>query len=164
MYLCDGKFQGSKTKSATSVKKNPNKAFFSSRTDITAEEFVNRPKIGEGTSDYGKSKYDLFREKIARKLRIPTGNVQIFTVRNHPTMPRTVDIRFAAHGSPYYRPARLDGIVNQFKMEVRFELFHNKRQVSARLTAEKQENFLGIYLLEDGWHFMFVCQKCPMPV
>ena len=86
----------------------------------TAEEFVDRPKIGQGTNDYGKSKYDLFREMIARKLGVSTGNVDIFTVRNHPTLERTVDVRFAAHGSPYYRPARLAGIVNQYKLEVIF--------------------------------------------
>ncbi len=85
---------------------------------ITAEQFVDRPKIGPGTNDYGKSKYDLFREMIARKLSVSTKNVDIFTVLNHPVLERTVDVRFAAHGSPYYRPARLDGIVNQFKIEV----------------------------------------------
>ena len=59
---------------------------------------------------------------IARKLGVSTGNVDIFTVLNHPTLEKTVDVRFAAHGSPYYRPARLDGIVNQFKIEVTFHI------------------------------------------
>ena len=86
---------------------------------MTSEEFVMRPKTGPGILDYGRSKYDKFREKIAEKLSVPVGNVHIFTVMNHPSMERTTDVRFAAHGSPYYRPARLDGIVNQFKDEVR---------------------------------------------
>ena len=55
---------------------------------------------------------------IAGNLGVPTSNVDIFTVMNHPTIERTVDIRYAAHGSPYYRPARLDGIINQNKEEV----------------------------------------------
>lgn len=64
------------------------------------------------------SKYELLREMIAMKLGVPFTNVDIFTVMNHPTLPRTIDLRYSAHGSPYYRPARLDGIVNQFQDEV----------------------------------------------
>ncbi len=92
-------------------------------TGITAEQFVERPKIGPGAHDYGKSKYDLFREAIARRLGVPTGNVDVFTVMNNPKIPNTCDVRYAAHGSPYYRPARLDGIINQFKMEVGLSFF-----------------------------------------
>lgn len=60
----------------------------------------------------------MFVGMIAAKLGVPEANVLIFTVMNHPTMSRTTDIRFAAHGSPFYRPARLDGIVNQDKAYV----------------------------------------------
>ncbi len=85
---------------------------------ITAEEFVDRPKIGPALTDYGQSKYDIFRAKIAEKLNVPVNNVDIFTVMNHPELVRTCDVRYAAHGSPYYRPARLDGLVNENKAEV----------------------------------------------
>ena len=113
---------------------------------VTAEEFVDRPKIGPGTNDYGKSKYDLFREMIARKLQVSTKNVDIFTVRNHPSLERTVDIRFSAHGSPYYRPARLDGIVNQFKMEVGLVY------ILQRFKVKSTSFFLCLYFLlqSDG--------------
>ena len=87
--------------------------------DITAEEFVDKPKSGIAPTDFGKSKYDLFREEMAKKLGVPTENVDIFTVRNHPTLKRTVDVRFAAHGSPYYRPSKLDGILNENRADVR---------------------------------------------
>ena len=85
---------------------------------ITAEEFIDRAKIGIAVTEYDKSKYDIFRERIAEKLMIPTGNVDIFTVMNHPTLPRTCDVRFSAHGSPYYQASRLDGLVNENKAEV----------------------------------------------
>ena len=79
-------------------------------TDITAEEFVERKPSSKPRS-YEKSKYDLFRETLAKKLGIPVANVDIFTVMNHPSLPRTVDIRFAAHNSPYYKPVRMDGLI-----------------------------------------------------
>ena len=85
---------------------------------MTAEEFVDRPHIGPGTSDYGESTYDILRREIAKKLVVPTENVDIFTVFNHPSLPKTVDVRYSAHGSPYYHPSKLDGIVNQHKDEV----------------------------------------------
>lgn len=85
---------------------------------ITAEDFISRPKVGPDPTDYGQSKYDLFQEALAKKLNIPQSNVDIFTVMNHPTQSKTIDVRYSAHGSPYYRPARLDGILLHNKVEV----------------------------------------------
>ena len=80
---------------------------------------MHRPKLSEGgLQAYGKSKYDMLRDKLAAKLNIPVGNVDIFTIMTHPTLPDTIDVRFAAHNSPYYRAARLDGIVAAAKKEV----------------------------------------------
>lgn len=102
-----------------------NISFFLKLTDITAEEFVTRPKIGAGTNAYGKSKYELLRAKIAGLLNVVEDNVDIFTVRNVPPNFNVVDIRYSAHGSPYYRPARMDGLVNQHKDEVFINCCHN---------------------------------------
>ena len=85
---------------------------------MTAEEFVSRRWVGPATSDYNKSKYDELRQFVATKLNVPQANVDIFTVRNHPTMERTIDVRYSAHGSPYYRPAKLDGLLNSEKDKV----------------------------------------------
>ena len=79
-----------------------------------------KPKQGIEATVYEKSKYTLLREKIAELLKVPVDNVDIFTVMNVPT--KMVDIRYAAHGSPYYRPARLDGLLNQHKDEVHVHL------------------------------------------
>ena len=85
----------------------------------TAEDFVHRPKLPEGgVAAYGKSKYDMLRDKLAAVLNIPVGNVDIFTIMNHPELPNTIDVRYAAHNSPYYRAAKLDGIMAQRLKEV----------------------------------------------
>ena len=71
---------------------------------VTAEEFIS--SVGQTKSRYGR-----LRELIASRLKIPLNNVDIFTVLNHPTSSNTIDIRYSAHGSPYYRPSRLDGVL-----------------------------------------------------
>lgn len=94
---------------------------------VTAEEFVSRPKLllarDTGASRYGPSRYDHLQEMIAGWLEVPTINVDIFTVVNHPTLSRTIDVRFSAHGSPYYRPARLNGLIIEHKKEASGQTF-----------------------------------------
>ncbi|KAK3581134.1 hypothetical protein CHS0354_033929 [Potamilus streckersoni] len=89
---------------------------------ITAEKFVERPlmKNAAGINDgYGQSKYEKFREKLALKLGVPTANVAIFSVMNNG---KYTDVRFSAHGSPWYQPSRLNGILivnkDEFKNDV----------------------------------------------
>lgn len=85
----------------------------------TAEEFISKPKSRHGSnSEMTQSKYDLLREHIAKNLGIPVPNVDIFTVRNHPTLPRTIDVRYSAHGSPFYQPVKLNGRMSKDKNEV----------------------------------------------
>lgn len=81
-------------------------------SDMTAEEFVSRKKTGRIGAQFEPSKYDRFRALVAKKLNIPVANVDIFTVMDYPSKPRTVDVRFAAHNSPYYHPVRLTGVIN----------------------------------------------------
>ena len=85
---------------------------------MTAEEFVDKPKSGTDPKAYGVSMYDKFRAKIASLLGKPKENVDIFTVRNVPGMEKMVDVRFSAHGSPYYRPSKLNGLMESNKNEV----------------------------------------------
>lgn len=91
---------------------------------MTAEEFVSRPKVsgsGErGNSKYGHSHYRLLQEAIASWLNVPVGNVDIFTVLNHPVQEKTIDVRYSAHGSPYYRPTKLNGMMALHKRRVSF--------------------------------------------
>jgi len=93
---------------------------------MTAEEFIIRPKVSSsgdgGGSKYSRSRYQLLQETIASWLNVPVDNVNIFTVLNHPLNERTIDVRYAAHGSPYYRPAKLNGMMTQYKSRVSFVL------------------------------------------
>ena len=82
--------------------------------DITAEEFV-RTRSGRSSN----SLLEEFRALLARKLDTSVKNVDVFTVMNHPLLTRTVDVRYAAHGSPYYRPVKLDGIISRDILQVR---------------------------------------------
>ncbi|XP_061162553.1 neural-cadherin-like [Saccostrea echinata] len=70
---------------------------------ITAEEFVEIPNDMSG-----QSHYDKFRKLLAEKLRVAISYVEIFSVmKNGPY----VDVRYAAHGSPWYPANKLDGII-----------------------------------------------------
>ena len=70
--------------------------------DMTAEEFVEKKHKGPNfkTADYHPSLYDKFRVELAKMLGTKTEYVDIFTLMNQPTLPRTLDIRYAVHGSP----------------------------------------------------------------
>lgn len=85
---------------------------------VTAEEFIGarRPTVG-------KTRYDQLRHIIAARLNISVANVNIFTVLNHPRLGHTIDVRYSAHGSPYYRPSRLNALLSINKAEVLFLLF-----------------------------------------
>ena len=58
-------------------------------------------------------------------LSIPVENVDVFSVQMRQERPPITDIRFSAHGSPYYKAERLNGIVLQRREEVslRFIIF-----------------------------------------
>jgi hypothetical protein len=77
---------------------------------ITAEEFV---EISNDLS--GQSHYDKFRKLLAERLRVQTSYVEIFSVMRNGDY---TDIRYAAHGSPWYPANKLDGIIVMDKNEV----------------------------------------------
>jgi hypothetical protein len=57
---------------------------------------------------------------LAQLLAIDRENVDIFSVQLRQQRPPITDVRFSAHGSPYYKPIKLNGIVLQHREEVRF--------------------------------------------
>ncbi|XP_018016523.1 neural-cadherin isoform X4 [Hyalella azteca] len=69
-----------------------------------------------------KSKYEMFREKIAQLVNVPLTNVDVFSVQLYKTRPPVTDVRFSAHGSPYYQPVKLNGLVLQHRAEIESEL------------------------------------------
>lgn len=81
--------------------------------DITAEDFVR-------VSRDGLSQKERFHNALAELLNVTKENVDVFTVFNHGT--QYVDVRFSAHGSPYYAPEKLNGIVGQNQQKLETEL------------------------------------------
>ncbi|KAK0172407.1 hypothetical protein PV328_005726 [Microctonus aethiopoides] len=65
-----------------------------------------------------RSKADLFKDKLASLLDIERENVDVFSVQLRRKHPPLTDIRFAAHGSPYYKPVRLNGIVLMHREDI----------------------------------------------
>ncbi|XP_076295603.1 DE-cadherin isoform X2 [Lasioglossum baleicum] len=73
---------------------------------ITAEQFVE-------PDEHGVSKKQMFHEKIANMLNASLENVDVFTVLHSPhhNNRSLLDVRFSAHGSPYYAPEKLNAIL-----------------------------------------------------
>ncbi|XP_014664051.1 PREDICTED: neural-cadherin-like [Priapulus caudatus] len=83
-------------------------------TGMTGEEFIAVDKDGN-------SKYALFQKEVAKVTGALVENVEVFSIMDRPETkgkPREVDIRFAAHGSPYYKAVKLDGAVEANLIEV----------------------------------------------
>ena len=67
---------------------------------------------------YNPSKAMLFRRKLAELLNTAEVNVDVFSIQNVPEEENMVYVMFAAHGSPYYSSARLNGQVWANKADV----------------------------------------------
>lgn len=76
---------------------------------ITAEEFIEKPKDG---SNNGLSLKERLRYSLAQLLNATLENVDVFTVLKNDNS-SILDVRFSAHGSPYYEAERLNGKVAQ---------------------------------------------------
>ncbi|CAG7733720.1 unnamed protein product [Allacma fusca] len=97
------------------VKEIPEEAVIQSgsiRFMTTQEQFIK-------PDSEGKSKRDRLQTEIAKTFNIPEENVDVFTVINSPrSTDSTIDVRYSAHGSPYYKAEKLDGITGQRKDEL----------------------------------------------
>lgn len=84
---------------------------------ITAEEFVMPNAVGI-------SKKDIFQERFATLLNNTIENVDVFTVLHSPHYNNMslLDVRFSAHGSPYYAPEKLNTIIAQNSKSIEEEL------------------------------------------
>jgi hypothetical protein len=72
--------------------------------NITAEEFIETGKREE------------LQKFIAKILNVSVENVDVFTAMN--SKGEFVDVRFSAHGSPYYQPEKLNGKLAEHQAEV----------------------------------------------
>ena len=72
---------------------------------ISAEELVAPDALGI-------SKKDILQERLSSLFNVSIENVDVFTVLHSPHHNNSVlDVRFSAHGSPYYAPEKLNTIV-----------------------------------------------------
>ena len=69
-----------------------------------------------------RSKADMFREKIAKLVGTNMDNVDVFSIQLRNERPPVTDVRFSAHGSPYYHPIKLNGLVLQHRAEIEAEI------------------------------------------
>jgi len=60
----------------------------------------------------------LLQQKIAQLLDTSSENVDVISVRNAADAPGSVDVTYAAHGSPYYTPEKLDTVVWMNRQDV----------------------------------------------
>lgn len=68
--------------------------------------------------DVIRSKMERLRNKLADLLNTEREKVDIFSVQLRKRYPPLTDIRFSAHGSPYYKPVKLNGLVLMHREEV----------------------------------------------
>ncbi|KAJ8982823.1 hypothetical protein NQ317_010444 [Molorchus minor] len=74
---------------------------------ITMEEFVSK-------SESGMSKKDILQQQFAKIVNTSIVNVDVFTVLQSPNKNSSfIDVRFSAHGSPYYAPERLNNKITE---------------------------------------------------
>nr|MBE5724508.1 Cadherin-N [Cucujiformia] len=102
------------------VKEIPHEAVVNSGSvriaGITDEDFI---RIWDyKTQSLSKGKAEKFKEKIADLLNTDRENVDVFSVQLRRKHPPVTDVRFSAHGSPYYKPVRLNGIVLMHREEI----------------------------------------------
>merc|ERR1719186_482922 len=59
------------------------------------------------------SKGERFRDKLAQIMNVMPENVDVFSVMKHIKEQDTTDVRFSVHGSPYFKPVKLNGLLLQ---------------------------------------------------
>ncbi|ETN65565.1 cadherin [Anopheles darlingi] len=87
---------------------------------ITDEDFIR--VWNYRTQSLSRSKSDRFKDKLADLLNIDRENVDVFSVQLRRKHPPLTDVRFSAHGSPYYKPVRLNGIVLMNREDIEKEV------------------------------------------
>jgi hypothetical protein len=117
---------------------------------ITAEDFITPDE----TAPNGASKAELLTEKLSTYLGNLPNETDIFSIRNTPNMSDTVDVMFAAHGSPYYRKERLNGIIIANKDDI-------ENSVGVKIEASPIDECNGKECWGKGCHNKLVISEEP---
>ncbi|GLH00437.1 Neural-cadherin [Gryllus bimaculatus] len=83
---------------------------------ITDEDFIR--VWNYKTQNVQKSKAERFRDKLADLLNTDRENIDVFSVQLRRKHPPVTDVRFSAHGSPYHKPVRLNGVVLMHREDI----------------------------------------------
>ena len=106
------------------VKEIPHEAVVNSGSmrvvGISDEDFIRTWNWDEERQD--PSRAEKFRDKLAQIMNVAVENVDVFSVMNHPKQDKTTDVRFSVHGSPYYKPVKLNGLLLQHREDFEREL------------------------------------------
>jgi len=86
--------------------------------NITKEEFISVDRDVQADDNF--SLKDRLQHSLAKLFNTSVSNVDVFTVLQNEN--RTLDVRYSAHGSPYYAPEKLNGIVAQNQQRLENEL------------------------------------------
>jgi len=65
----------------------------------------------ESSGSRSQDRLSLLKQKLAGLLQTDVDNVQIISITRAADEPDSVDVTFAAHGSPYYTPEKLNTLV-----------------------------------------------------
>ena len=90
-----------------------------------------------------ESRAERFREKLAQIMNVETENVDIFSVMRHPKQERTTDVRFSVHGSPYFKPVKLNGLLLQHREDFERDLSINITMVGIDECLHENANCEG---------------------
>ncbi|XP_073987911.1 neural cadherin isoform X3 [Rhodnius prolixus] len=90
-----------------------------------------------------RSKMERLRDKLADLLNTEREKVDIFSVQLRKRYPPLTDIRFSAHGSPYYKPVKLNGLVLMHREEIEKEVGINITMVGIDECLYENQNCEG---------------------
>ncbi|KAI8128554.1 DE-cadherin [Lucilia cuprina] len=88
--------------------------------NITKEDFISVSR--DAQADDSLSLKDRLQFYLAKLFNTSIANVDVFTVLQTSDNNNNLDVRYSAHGSPYYAPEKLNGIVAQHQDELENEL------------------------------------------
>lgn len=84
---------------------------------------------------FGKSRKEILHQQLSKILNTSLENVDVFTVMPSASNHSFLDVRFSAHGSPYYAPERIENKITEhqdkvsIKSIVSYSMFGEKKNI-----------------------------------
>ena len=75
--------------------------------------------------------------------QVPLVNIDVFSVMTKSENPKKTDVRFSVHGSPFYKPVKLNGIMLRHREDFESELNINITMVGIDECLYENENCEG---------------------